>query len=84
MKSNLMKYFIGAAIMLLLLAIPVVVTEQGRSTASCIISASTDPEFSSLEWEWCMWAFHDVDDTHNDMDVVQFELMKILDPAWKD
>lgn len=74
-----MKYLIGALIMIGLLMLPVIITEQGRATTSCILKTVYDPQFDALEWEWCVWAMHDLDQTHHDMDVVQFKLKSLLD-----
>lgn len=74
-----MKYLIGAAITLALLALPVIATEQGRATTSCIIKSSYDPQFDALEWEWCVWAMHDLDNTHHEADQIQFRLKTLLE-----
>jgi len=73
-------YIIGAIVMLVILAMPVALTEQGRTTVSCMVK-TTSPEFSGLEWEWCVWAMHDLDDMEGDgnaMDRVQFQLHELL------
>lgn len=74
-----MKYLIGAVVALALLTLPVILTEQGRNTTSCMIDVAIKPAYDQLEWEWCVWAFHDVDNTHYNQDVIQFKLKEVLD-----